>query len=151
MKVCETEVTHRGNQLKNIFRQSSELSCMLAKQNVRLQTLFLRDLCREAAYSTESSLLIPHPSMHLEENDTTLNGMLIDLVVHPAIIAWGDEHGENYDQYKVWQSAVVYITRGKEPRDSKEQKAAVPSESLNAARKRSCGDSGVDATKRTKI
>ena len=109
--VSELEATRRCDQLTIIIRKATELSSLLAQQNVRVQACFREDLSKEARKElNEPGLLRPHASMHLDD-DEHIEDYIIDLVVHPAIMAWGDERGENHDHHRLWQPAVVFSAR----------------------------------------
>jgi hypothetical protein len=45
----------------------------------------------------------------LDEDDTRLDGKRILLCVQPAILAFGSENAEHYNQHKVWSPAVVVM------------------------------------------
>jgi hypothetical protein len=50
-----------------------------------------------------------HRLHHLDEDDTRLDGEEALLLVQPAILAFGSESAEHYDQHKVWAPAVVLL------------------------------------------
>lgn len=53
-----------------------------------------------------------HAAHKLEEDDKSKDGMLIQMVVEPAILAYGNEQGESYEVSKVWGKAVVWLSSG---------------------------------------
>lgn len=108
-EVSELEATQRRLGLTLIIRKATELSYTLAQQNFRVQACFRKDLTKEARKElNEPELLRPHASMRLDHDIEHIEDYDIDLVVHPAIIAWGDEQGENHHHHKLWQPAVVF-------------------------------------------
>jgi hypothetical protein len=109
--VSELEATRRRDHLTMIIRKATELSSKLAQQNVQVQACFREDLSKEARMElNEPWLLRPHASMHLDD-DEYIEDYIIDLVVHSAIMAWGDERGGNHDHHRLWQPAVVFSAR----------------------------------------
>ena len=52
----------------------------------------------------------PHAAHKLEENDNSKDGMPIQMVVEPGILAYGNEQGESYEVSKVWGKAVVWLS-----------------------------------------
>ena len=60
-------------------------------------------------FYTGSQELEAHPTEHLIEGDTSKDGYPVRLVVQPAILAYGDEEGNHYDQVRIWAKAVVWL------------------------------------------
>jgi hypothetical protein len=51
-----------------------------------------------------------HAFHHLDdEEDTRLDGQPIIAMVQPAILAFGNDNAEHYEQHKVWAKAIVLI------------------------------------------
>jgi hypothetical protein len=46
-----------------------------------------------------------------EEGDVSLDGRPIPCVVQPLILGYGSSDGKNYDKYRVWSKAVVWVSR----------------------------------------
>ena len=109
--VSNAEVLKRQRELLDIYRRAGDLSTKLSAQNVQMKIYFYDELINFTGnkFAIGSEEMEPHRSMHLEEDDHRCDDRQIDLCVSPAILAWGDEHGENYDEYKVWAKAVVWI------------------------------------------
>ena len=38
-----------------------------------------------------------------------LDGRRVQAVIQPAIVAYGNEDGTNYDRHKIWAKAVVWV------------------------------------------
>lgn len=60
-------------------------------------------------FNATSSVMSAHRLHKLDEDDTRLDGKKVLLVVQPAVLAFGDENGESYDQSKVWARANVLV------------------------------------------
>jgi hypothetical protein len=50
-----------------------------------------------------------HRLHQLDEDDDFLDGQRVLACMQPAVLAFGNESGENYDTSKVWASAVVLV------------------------------------------
>lgn len=105
----QDEILERRTELLEIFRASGDLFSGLWAQKVEIGSLGRRKLLKKA-FEVQSREFEAHASHRLEEGDRELNGKPIQLVVEPAIVAWGNEYGEGYDQYKVWAKAVVWVS-----------------------------------------
>jgi hypothetical protein len=97
----------RRKELFEIIQATGELFSSLWKQKVHIETR-LEDFHRKP-FNVASNQLESHPALHLEEGDTKMDGSLIEMVVQPAILAWGNEEGKDYNEYKVWAKAVVWL------------------------------------------
>jgi hypothetical protein len=50
-----------------------------------------------------------HRLQQLDEDDERLDGNRILACIQPAVLAFGNESGENYDTSKLWANAVVLV------------------------------------------
>ncbi|KAL4811958.1 hypothetical protein BDW67DRAFT_194082 [Aspergillus spinulosporus] len=50
-----------------------------------------------------------HQLHRLDEGDHKLDGKQIVLFVQPAVLAYGSNDAEHYDQYRVWAPAIVFV------------------------------------------
>ena len=105
----QDEVLERRTQLSEIFRECGDLFSALWAQKVEIGSFGGRELLKKP-FEVYSREIEAHASHKLEEGDRELDGKPIQLVVEPAIVAWGNEYGEGYDQYKVWTKAVVWVS-----------------------------------------
>ena len=97
-----------------LFERAGDLACQLHGQYVKVRVAFsAREL---GAFSVDSSIMEAHTTMDIEQDDHGWDGQRVDLVLQPAIMGYGDERGENYDQSKVWSKAVVYMTGNRRPK-----------------------------------
>jgi hypothetical protein len=109
---CNGEETRqRQDHLFDIFQESGSLFSGLWSQKVEIDTLGLADL-RKTPFQAGHFLLGAHATHKLEEGETSMDGMHVQMVVQPAIIARGDERSEGYDSFKVWAKAVVWLSSG---------------------------------------
>ena len=109
-KQCDERATlERRMRLGDIFRSTGDLISSLWSQKVYIDVVGLDKLLKER-FQIDSNLFEAHPVHKLEEGDTGKDGMPIQMVVEPAIIAWGNEKGECYDHSKVWAKAVVWMS-----------------------------------------
>jgi hypothetical protein len=105
----QEEVVERRTKLRDIFWESGDLFSALWAQKVEIGS-FGRGQLLQKPFDVHSREVEAHASHKLEEGDRELNGKPIQLVVEPAIVAWGNEFGEGYDKYKVWAKAVVWLS-----------------------------------------
>ncbi|KAF7507830.1 hypothetical protein GJ744_009994 [Endocarpon pusillum] len=104
----KTDTVRRREELFGIIQGAGELFSSLWKQKTFIETR-LSDHYRQKAFDITSDQIEAHPALHLEEGDAKMDGSPIEMVVQPAVLAWGNEEGEDYDKYKVWAKAVVWL------------------------------------------
>lgn len=97
----------RRKELYEIIRALGELFSSLWKQKANIVCWGL-DHFQDVPFIVASDLMTAHPAYRLDEGDSRLDGLPIQMVVQPAILAYGNEEGKNYDHYKVWAKAVVW-------------------------------------------
>lgn len=102
----ETEVIKRNIDLCNLYHQAGELAWSLWAQRTVIVSHGQQSLHE---FSSSSSLMAAHRLHHLDEDDKRLDGRKILLCTQPAVLAFGNEHGEHYDTSKVWAKAIVLI------------------------------------------
>jgi hypothetical protein len=114
------EAETRSSELIALFQRAGKLACQLQSQYVKTRVLFSpHEMDR---FSVDSDTMEPHTSMGIEQGDHSWDGKEIDLVITPAVLAYGNEHGENYSNFKVWSKAVVWMEA---PRESKPRRKQV--------------------------
>ena len=86
-----------------------EFTCRLWAQKVFISVLGAKELLKQP-FRANSEEYEAHATHKLELGDTTMDGKSIQLVVEPAIVAWGNERGESYHLRKVWSKAVVWLS-----------------------------------------
>lgn len=97
----------RRKELYEIIRALDELFSSLWKQKAYIVCRGL-DRFQDEPFMATSDLMTAHPAYRLDEGDRKLDGLPVRMVVQPAILAYGNEEGKNYDHYKVWAKAVVW-------------------------------------------
>jgi hypothetical protein len=105
--------------LKEIVKRNICLSSKLWQERTRLVVMKIDDLsCRPFRYvdSDEGNCTVfADRSYKLDDskNPQKCDGQYPWMVIQPAIVAYGDENGENYDQEpKVWLPAMVRFHPG---------------------------------------
>ena len=99
----------RRTQLLEIFRSTGEMFSRLWSQKACIEVWDLHTISKYL-FKLESDHLEAHATHKLEAGDTSMDGKPIEIVVEPAIIAWGNERGESYNTHKVWAKAVVRMS-----------------------------------------
>lgn len=100
--------SQRQKELYNIIRTAGELFASLWKQKVFIASWGLEKF-QFKKFSSASNEMMAHPAHNLEDGDDRLDGCRVRMVVHPAIVAYGNEEGHNYHEYKVWAKASVWV------------------------------------------
>ncbi|KAL4969395.1 uncharacterized protein BDV14DRAFT_165865 [Aspergillus stella-maris] len=93
-------------ELQSLYEGAAQLALMLWGQRASIAVRTLHEL---PLFRTENEELSAHRLHHLDEDDTRLDGKKALLLVQPAILAFGSESAEHYDQRKVWAPAVVLL------------------------------------------
>ena len=73
----------------------------------RNKAFYLNDVFR---HDSEKCKAHTSHKSELEEEEARLDGLPIQMVVEPAIVAYGNERGESYGHRKVWAKAVVCVS-----------------------------------------
>ncbi|KAL2819287.1 hypothetical protein BDW59DRAFT_151585 [Aspergillus cavernicola] len=98
----------RLQELQTLYKEAAQLALTLWSQRAHMTCQKLQDLPR---FTVTSEMMSAHRLHHLDEDDTSLDGTSVLLVVQPAILAFGSEDAEHYDQHKVWAPATVLLER----------------------------------------
>jgi hypothetical protein len=99
----------RLEELYGLLRDAGELFLSLWTQKVWITTRGIEEL-KGTDFRICSKYMEPHVCHGLlDGDDTSLDGRPVSAVIQPAIVAYGNEHGRNYDQHKVWAKAVVLL------------------------------------------
>lgn len=103
----ERVVEKRHDKLLEIIRNAGNLSCSLHahKAQVVVQDKHFYDM----PFKIGANEMEPHATHRLDDDDESLDGREIALVVQPGIFLYGNEHGENYDEYRVLLESTVWI------------------------------------------
>src|SRR5436189_3886796 len=89
----------RRESLYSLFHTAGELSVRLWSQRTYLKCFGFAEL---GHFNVESPLMVAHRLQMVDDDDHRLDGRPIAAVIQPAIVAFGNENGENYESYKVW-------------------------------------------------
>ncbi|QKX58878.1 uncharacterized protein TRUGW13939_06006 [Talaromyces rugulosus] len=92
--------------LEDIFYYAAQLALSLWTQRSFLKYQTLRDLSR---FFNGRENVGAHALHRLDEEDTRLDGKQVLVVIQPALLAFGNDEAEYYDQHKVWAKAMVLI------------------------------------------
>jgi hypothetical protein len=107
---CDSQhASQRHKELLEIMRTAGQLFISLWKQKVFIAAWGLEKF-QKMPFSIASNEMMAHPAMGLEEGDTRMDGWPVQMVVQPAIVAFGNEDGSNYNEYKVWAKALVWLS-----------------------------------------
>jgi hypothetical protein len=96
----------RDQELQRLYHGAGELSLSLWTQRTWMRRYHLSEL---ADFRTDHSMVTAHRLHHLDEDDHRLNGKKILAVIQPAIVAFGNEDAEHYNNGKIWAKAVVIV------------------------------------------
>jgi hypothetical protein len=112
--VDEEDAKTRSAELTALFERAGKLACQLQSQYV--QTRVLVSYQEMGNFSVDSNIMEAHTTMDIEQDDHSWDGKPIDLVITPAVLAFGNERGENYSSFKVWSKAVVWMEERQVPK-----------------------------------
>ncbi|QSS56342.1 hypothetical protein I7I53_04528 [Histoplasma capsulatum var. duboisii H88] len=131
----EGAIAKRLRDLTDIMATAGNLVMKLRQQNYDVKSLsYDSQYMNSLSFSRESHITEPHPALRLKQDDTSLDGLEIDFVIQPAILAcWFDEH-TNEKREKVWAKAVVWAGRYEQIRTKRRDgaKCVNPSNSKGA-------------------
>jgi hypothetical protein len=104
--------------LLELIREAGKFSTNLWMQRTVTECWGLLQL-PSSPFSLHSPIMRLHESQRNREADNTLDGLQVGMVVHPAIVAYGNENAENYSwQPRVWMKASVWVEDAKNGRNS---------------------------------
>jgi hypothetical protein len=127
------ESSARNSDLIALFERAGNLACQLHDQCVETKALFPHH--EMGGFSVDSRIMEAHTTIDIEQNAHEWDDNPVDLVIQPAIIAHGNERGENYTEFKVSSKAVVWMTR--------ERQSNTPANGSAPTQARSVGKSSV--------
>lgn len=102
----EDQFPCRMEDLRSLFLMASGISVQLWTQRTHIRVLWKQEL---GLFKVNSPLMSAHRLHRLDEDDPRLDGKGILVVIQPAVVAFGDSYGENYDTMKVWLKAIVIV------------------------------------------
>jgi hypothetical protein len=107
--IKDTHADNMKKELEKLLLEAGDLSYHLWTQKVDIEYFSLKEL--PTNFDQKHEYLEEHPSQKAQvmENEASLDGKPIWLVVHPAVLAYGDSDGSNYDAFNVWKKATVWI------------------------------------------
>lgn len=132
----EDSQTH-WNELLEMIRNAGAFAARLFTQKVKMVVVqSWRKEDDAFRFDIRSSRMTPHPSMLLDEDSHEFDGCMIDFMVEPAIIAYGNEAGRNYDEWKIFMKMTVLLFDQNEMRrhgqyESGQMKRRSPNSSRN--------------------
>lgn len=93
--------------LADIYAFASQLSLSVWTQRSSIECL---KLPQDIRFFHGNELMSAHAIHHLDdEEDTRLDGQPIIAMIQPAVLAFGNDDAEHYEQYKIWAEAIVLI------------------------------------------
>jgi hypothetical protein len=111
-KMDEESLAKRNLKLLDIIKNAGELACSLWKQ--RTHMAIRKGEVSRAVFDVQSQLMRAHSSLLIDDDDMRFNGRHISAVIHPHIVAFGNDDGENYHVTKTWAEATVWFPKGRE-------------------------------------
>lgn len=104
--LTESEKSKCKEELQEVYISAAELSASLWTQRTYTSNDGLRQL---NAFSIKSPEMVAHPLHRLDDEDHSMDGKEILLVVYPLVTAYGNDDGESYDQRTAWAKAIVLV------------------------------------------
>ena len=103
----QTDRNESERELYQIFCSAGKLFSSLWKQKIFIDSQF--DCYNQRPFEVASDLMEIHPTQRIDDGDTSKDGLLVQLVVQPAVLAFGTEEGQKYNKFKIWAKAVVWV------------------------------------------
>ncbi|TGO89504.1 hypothetical protein BPOR_0106g00120 [Botrytis porri] len=91
-----------------IHREAATMSYNLWTRRTRMKCYTLQSLNRPT-FDPDDKHLLSHSSVDYESHEDRLIGKPIDVIVHPLVMVYGTDDGENYQQGRVWAPAEVWL------------------------------------------
>ena len=96
-----------------ILQAAGDLAARLWTQKTQMVFNDGPRLLREkSSFSINSPSMEAHRSMGCDNENHDFDGYLIDLVLVPGVIAYGNREGEMYGSYKIWMKSTVLVLAG---------------------------------------
>ncbi|EGD88097.2 hypothetical protein H112_04579 [Trichophyton rubrum D6] len=96
------------NDLYHIFAHAMQLSLSLWCRRTQMTCNSMFTGNTRVYHHTDSSMIV-HRIHRLDEGENKLDGKEILVIIQPAVVAFGNDDGENYDKRKVWSPAIVLV------------------------------------------
>jgi hypothetical protein len=105
--VTEEQAIKRYGELVAICSEAGFLAYNLWSQKTRMDCV--RVFGSDNVFHIKSTIMQPHASMLCDHDSHEYDGRPVQLCVEPALIAFGNEQRQDYDKYKIWMPATVWI------------------------------------------
>ncbi|KAF7593203.1 hypothetical protein BBP40_011833 [Aspergillus hancockii] len=99
-------VTQRNQELYQLYHTAGELAISLWTQRSYVKCYNMEDL---PVFRADHPVMSAHALHRQHENEPGLDGKNALIVVHPAIVAFGNEYAEHYDLCKVWAKGIILV------------------------------------------
>ncbi|KNG88769.1 hypothetical protein ANOM_002795 [Aspergillus nomiae NRRL 13137] len=96
----------RNQELYQLYQTAGDLAISLWTQRS-----FMRCYCMDELpiFRAEHPVMSAHALHRPRGDDTRLDGKNALIIVHPAIVAFGNEYAEHYDLCKVWAKGIILV------------------------------------------
>ncbi|RHZ47430.1 uncharacterized protein CDV56_104014 [Aspergillus thermomutatus] len=102
----QTSLRMRNAELQKLYHGAGKLALSLWAQRASIRCHGLSQL---QTFNSSSPTMSAHRLHQLDEDDECLDGRRVLACMQPAVLAFGNESGENYDTSKIWANAVVLV------------------------------------------
>ncbi|KAE8141384.1 hypothetical protein BDV38DRAFT_296891 [Aspergillus pseudotamarii] len=96
----------RNQELYQLYHTAGELAISLWTQRSFMRCYCLDEL---PVFRAEHPVMSAHALHRQHGNDAKLDGKHALIIVHPAIVAFGNEYAEHYDLCKVWAKGIILV------------------------------------------
>ncbi|PWY89236.1 hypothetical protein BO70DRAFT_418361 [Aspergillus heteromorphus CBS 117.55] len=100
----------RASDLHKLYSTAGTLALSLWTQRTYIVCRGVEPL---QVFDSSDTEMTAHRFHHLDEDDNRLDGNPILVCVQPAVLAFGNENGEDYDKKKLWAKATVLVAEDK--------------------------------------
>ncbi|KAE8149805.1 hypothetical protein BDV25DRAFT_130078 [Aspergillus avenaceus] len=102
----ESGMVQRTQELHQLYQGAGELAVSLWTQRSFVKCYRIEEL---SVFRADHPIMSPHPLHHAEAGGGASDGQPVLLMVHPAVVAFGNEYAEHYDLCKVWAKAMMVV------------------------------------------
>lgn len=100
----DAALKNRHRELVDMIRMAGILSGSLWKQKTNIECFGFH-----GPFNIWNPDIEPHPTLLLDNDDESRNGDDVLHVVEPGIRAFGNSHGDNYPDSKIWSRCLVLV------------------------------------------
>lgn len=96
--------------LFTIVQSFSKFAIQLWSQKSEVNCYYLEDFANHRFHQADEQTEIAR-AVGIDDGDKSLDGRPVPVVVQPLILGFGTHDGKDYNNFKVWSKAVVWVSK----------------------------------------